>query len=64
MVNLSRFRLAAFAAHNVLAGKLTGKNGESCKGVYLGSHSVGANKTVILSKPLVFTKANIDKFHF
>jgi rhamnose transport system substrate-binding protein len=56
--------LAAYAAHNVLAGKLTGKKGETFKAGHLGSRTVGANKTVILSKPLVFTKANIDKFHF
>jgi rhamnose transport system substrate-binding protein len=56
--------LAEYAAHNVLAGKLTGKKGETFKAGHLGSRTVGANKTVILSKPLVFTKANIDKFHF
>lgn len=56
--------LAEYAAHNVLAGKLSGKKGETFKAGHLGSRTVGANKTVILSKPLVFTKANIDKFHF
>jgi len=56
--------LAEYAAHNVLTGKLTGKKGETFKAGHLGSRTVGANRTVILSKPLVFTKANIDNFHF
>ena len=56
--------LAEYAAHNVLTGKLTGKAGESFKAGHLGSRTVIANQTVILSKPLVFTKGNIDKYHF
>jgi rhamnose transport system substrate-binding protein len=56
--------LAEYTAHNVLTGKLTGKAGESFKAGHLGSRTVGPNKTVILSKPLVFTKSNIDKYHF
>ena len=56
--------LAEYAAHNVLTGKLTGKAGQSFKAGHLGSRTVGANKTVILSKPIVFTKATIDKYHF
>jgi rhamnose transport system substrate-binding protein len=56
--------LAEYVAHNVIAGKLTGKAGETFKAGHLGSRTVGADGTVILSKPLVFTKANIDKFHF
>ena len=56
--------LAEYAAHNVLTGKVTGKAGESFKAGHLGSRTVGPNKTVILSKPLVFTKGNIDKYHF
>src|SRR3954447_7968059 len=56
--------LAAYAAHNVLAGKLTGKSGQTFKAGHLGSRTVGADKTVILSKPIVFTKANVDRYHF
>jgi rhamnose transport system substrate-binding protein len=56
--------LAAYAAHEVIAGKITGKSGESFKAGHLGMRKVIADKTVILSKPLVFTKANIDKYHF
>jgi rhamnose transport system substrate-binding protein len=56
--------LAEYAAHNVLAGKLTGKSGQTFKAGHLGSRTVGADRTVILSKPIVFTKANVDRYHF
>jgi rhamnose transport system substrate-binding protein len=56
--------LAAYVAHNVLAGKLTNAVGQSLKAGHLGTRTVGLNKTIILSKPLVFTKANIDNYHF
>lgn len=56
--------LAAYVAHNVLIGKLTGKAGETFTAGRLGKRTVGPNRTVILSDPLVFTAANIDQFHF
>jgi rhamnose transport system substrate-binding protein len=56
--------LAAYAAHEVIAGKITGKAGESFTAGHLGKRTVIADKTVILSKPIVFTKANIDQYHF
>jgi rhamnose transport system substrate-binding protein len=56
--------LAEYVMHNVLTGKLTGKAGQSITAGSLGKRTVGPNQTVILSKPLVFTKANVDKFHF
>jgi rhamnose transport system substrate-binding protein len=56
--------LAEYVAHNVLTGKLTGKVGQSIKAGHLGKRTVLKGRTVILSKPLVFTKANIDKYHF
>ena len=56
--------LAAYVAHNVLTGKLTGKAGQSFTAGRLGKRTVGKGGIVILSKPLVFTAANIDKFHF
>jgi rhamnose transport system substrate-binding protein len=55
---------AEYAAHNVLAGKLTGKQGESFVAGKLGKLTVGPDKTVIFSKPLVFTAANVDNYHF
>jgi rhamnose transport system substrate-binding protein len=56
--------LAAYAAHDVLAGTLTNKPGATFKAGHLGSRTVIAGHTVILSKPIVFTKATIDKYHF
>jgi rhamnose transport system substrate-binding protein len=56
--------LAEYTAHNVLTGKLNGKAGQSFKAGKLGKRTVGAHQTVILSKPLVFTKQTVDKYHF
>jgi len=56
--------LAAYVAHYVAAGKLTGKPGQSFKAGRLGTRTVGKGGIVILSKPLVFTPQNIDQFHF
>src|SRR5919198_2855005 len=43
--------LAAYTAHNVVAGNLTGKAGQSFKAGRLGSRTVKAGGIVILSKP-------------
>jgi len=64
--------LAEYVVHNLLAGKLTGKTGQSFVAGRLGKRTVqkgsvagyGAGPVVVLSKPLVFTKRNIDKYHF
>jgi rhamnose transport system substrate-binding protein len=56
--------LAMYVTHNVLTGKLTGKAGQTFTAGRLGKRTVKAGGVVILSKPLVFTKANIDKYHF
>jgi rhamnose transport system substrate-binding protein len=56
--------LAGYAAHNVLTGKITGKTGQKFKAGHLGMKTIGPNGTVTVGKPLVFTKANIDKYHF
>jgi rhamnose transport system substrate-binding protein len=56
--------VAEYVAHNVIAGKLTGKAGESFTAGKLGKRTVGSAQTVIFDKPLVFTKANVDQFHF
>ena len=55
---------AEYAAHAVLTGKLTGKTGETFVAGKLGKLTVGPNKTAIFSKPLVFTAANVDNYHF
>jgi rhamnose transport system substrate-binding protein len=56
--------VAQYAAHAVLDGKLTGKAGESFTAGKLGKRTVGPNQTVIFDKPLVFTKATVDKYKF
>jgi rhamnose transport system substrate-binding protein len=48
----------------VVAGKLTGKAGQTLTAGRLGKRTVLKGGIVILSKPLVFTPANIDKYHF
>ena len=56
--------LAAYAAVNVASKKITGASGDSFTAGKLGSYTVGPNNTIILGPPTVFTKANIDQFHF
>jgi rhamnose transport system substrate-binding protein len=56
--------LAEYVAHDVLAGKLTNAAGQVFRAGHLGARKVIAGHTVILSKPIVFTKATIDKYHF
>jgi rhamnose transport system substrate-binding protein len=60
--------LAAYVAHHVLDGKLTGKLGQTFKAGRLGTRKVvrsdGNSPVVVLGNPLVFTPKNIDKFHF
>ena len=60
--------LAAYVAHYVLDGTLTGKIGQTFKAGRLGKRTVvvsdGNRPVVVLGDPLVFTKANVDKFNF
>jgi rhamnose transport system substrate-binding protein len=56
--------LAVYVAHAVLDGKLTGKAGESLVAGRLGKRTVGANNTMPMGPPLVFTPQNIDKYRF
>jgi rhamnose transport system substrate-binding protein len=60
--------LAAYVAHYVLDGTLTGRIGQSFTAGRLGRRTVevsdGNRPVVVLGKPLVFTRANIDKFNF
>jgi rhamnose transport system substrate-binding protein len=56
--------LAVYVAHAVLEGDLTGKKGESFTAGRLGKRTVGANNTMPMGPPLVFTPQNIDKYRF
>jgi rhamnose transport system substrate-binding protein len=46
------------------SGKLDGSQGQSFSAGKLGSYTVGADKTVLLGPPFVFTSANINQFNF
>jgi rhamnose transport system substrate-binding protein len=56
--------LAAYAAVELASKKITGAQGESFTAGKLGKFTVGADHTIILGPPTVFTKANIGQFHF
>src|SRR6516162_6681813 len=56
--------LAGYAAVLVASGKVNGSQGQSFSAGKLGSYTVGADKTVLLGPPFVFTSANINQFDF
>ena len=56
--------LAGYAAVLAASGKLDGSQGQSFSAGKLGSFTVGADKTVLLGPPFVFTSANINQFDF
>jgi rhamnose transport system substrate-binding protein len=56
--------LAAYAAANLASKTITGKTGDKFSAGKLGSFTVGADSSVLLGPPTVFTKKNIDKFNF
>ena len=56
--------LAGYAAVMAASGKLDGSQGQSFTAGKLGSFTVGADKTVLLGPPFVFTSANINQFDF
>src|SRR5919197_3390845 len=56
--------VAAYTADAVLAGKITGKAGQSFRAGKAGHRTDGKKGVVIRVPPFAFTKRNIDKFHF
>ncbi|MBO0771935.1 MAG: rhamnose ABC transporter substrate-binding protein [Actinobacteria bacterium] len=54
--------LAAYAAVNFASKKITGAQGQSFTAGKLGKYTVGADHSVLLGPPLVFTKSNINNF--
>jgi rhamnose transport system substrate-binding protein len=56
--------LAAYTAVELASKKITGASGQTYTAGKLGSYTVGADHTVVLGPPTVFTKANINKFNF
>jgi rhamnose transport system substrate-binding protein len=56
--------LGGYATAALIAGRITGKEGESFSAGKLGKRTVGKDGEVILGPPTRFNKANIDKFDF
>jgi rhamnose transport system substrate-binding protein len=56
--------LAAYAAVELASGKITNAQGQSFTAGKLGSYTVGADDTVLLGAPTVFSSANINNFNF
>jgi rhamnose transport system substrate-binding protein len=51
-------------AVEVASGKINGSQGQTFTAGKLGSFTVGADKTILLGPPFVFTSANINQFNF
>jgi len=56
--------LAAYAAVNLASKTITGASGQSFTAGKLGKYTVGADNTILLGPPFVFTKANVNSFNF
>jgi rhamnose transport system substrate-binding protein len=56
--------LAAYAAVEIASGKINGSQGQTFTAGKLGPFTVGADATVLLGPPYVFSAANINNFNF
>lgn len=56
--------LASYAGAALASGQITGAEGEKFKAGKLGEYTIGAKGEVLLGKPTVFNKDNIDDFDF
>jgi rhamnose transport system substrate-binding protein len=56
--------LAAYAGVLFASGKITGTAGQTFTAGKLGKFTIGADNTVLLGPPFVFTKSNISQFNF
>ena len=56
--------LAGYAAVEFASEKVNGSQGQTFSAGKLGSYTIGADKTVLLGPPFVFTSANINQFDF
>jgi rhamnose transport system substrate-binding protein len=56
--------LAGYAAVNYASKTITSAPGQSFTAGKLGKFKVGADKSILLGPPFVFTKANINQFNF
>lgn len=56
--------LAFYVDYELATGKIKGKPGDTFTAGSLGKYTVGSDQTVVLGPLQLFTKANVDKFHF
>jgi rhamnose transport system substrate-binding protein len=56
--------LAGQAAAALVAGRISGKQGEKFKAGRLGEYTIGANGEIVLGPLTTFNKGNVDKFNF
>jgi rhamnose transport system substrate-binding protein len=56
--------LAGYAAVNYASGKINGAQGQTFTAGKLGKFTIGADHSVLLGPPFVFTKSNINNFNF
>jgi rhamnose transport system substrate-binding protein len=56
--------LAIYTVHAIASGEIAGKPGDTYKAGKLGQYTIAEDGTVLLGKPTVFDKDNIDKFDF
>jgi rhamnose transport system substrate-binding protein len=56
--------LAAYAGAALASGQITGAEGQTFKAGSLGEFKIGADATVLLGDPTVFTAANVDQYNF
>ena len=56
--------LSGYAAANLVAGNITGAEGETFEAGKLGERTIGPDGVIILGPPTRFTAENIDDFDF
>lgn len=56
--------LAAYAGAALASGQITGAEGETFKAGTLGEFTIGADSSVLLGDPTVFTAENVDQYNF
>ena len=56
--------LAGQAAAALVAGRISGKEGEKFKAGRLGEYTIGAKGEIVLGPLTTFNKGNVDKFNF
>ena len=54
----------SYARGALASGQITGEEGETFKAGDLGEYTIGKDGVIILGKPTVFDKKNIDQFNF